>query len=155
MKKIIWRIGTLIVAAAILTSIYHVSYSGDTRSYVVYPASSDAPTATIHELNDKRVPLSTYTVEGYTVKLYDCPPCPRGAMCKPCMGNNIVLSENKLPIETYDNLSSTDLIVFVDRAKQFDVGAKYRMTVKVSEHSTTGIGSSLNDVELVGFTKLE
>lgn len=154
MKKTLSRIITLVVLAAILTTVYYAMHKGEIKNYTIYPASSDATFYTIQELNQEPVQPGTYNTEGFAVKLYDCPPCPRGAVCKPCMGSNIVLSENKLPIETYNQLTSDELIVFVDRAEQFEIGSKYLMTIQVLERNSTGNPNGLNDVELVGFTIL-
>ncbi len=31
---------------------------------------------------------------GYVVKKYACPPCPAGAMCKPCMGDSVTIADS-------------------------------------------------------------
>jgi len=82
------------------------------------------------------------------VKIYTCPPCPEGAMCKPCMRNNILISENANLQESY-MLAKKDMILFTDKAKDFRLGEKYRFSIKVMDYSTTG--DSINDVELIGW----
>lgn len=49
----------------------------------------------IHEINRKAPVSGDFVTVGYVAGIYACPPCPQGAMCKPCMRDNIVISEKK------------------------------------------------------------
>jgi len=91
----------------------------------------------------------TFTLIGYVAKSYRCPPCPQGAMCKPCMGANVVLSDEPRRINLYTELGPGDVIVFVtdsDLAKLV-VGKRYRFRVEVGTRSSTSL--PINDLRLV------
>lgn len=111
-------------------------------------ANATAPMYPIHELKQNNFTSGNFTVEGYVVKIYICPPCPQDAACKPCMRDNIVVSESDNLLDTY-TLTEKELIVFTNNTKQFELGAKYRFSVFISDHKSTG--ESINDVELVGY----
>jgi len=68
-------------------------------------------------------------IAGYIVKAYTCPSCPIGAQCKPCMGNNIVVSETNALRQTYDGLSSSEFILYTDQPTQFELGKKYLFSI--------------------------
>lgn len=36
----------------------------------------------------------TFQIDGYVMDLYKCPPCPPGAMCKPCIPDNITIVDS-------------------------------------------------------------
>ena len=91
-------------------------------------------------------PETTHTLMGYVVMRYTCPPCPPGALCKPCMGNNFVLSDDPEPHETYD-IDQSDVIVFADDPMQFEVGQKVTIQVKVLRRQMSNRG--IHDLELV------
>jgi hypothetical protein len=74
-----------------------------------------------------------FTVTGYAAKVLTCPPCPPGALCKPCMGDNVVLSDDKTPITSYQNLGPREMIIFGESADitRMHVGERYRVSVEV------------------------
>ena len=142
----------IIILALVIGGFYLLK---PTQSVIVdrgYPASSNYEFYSIRDLKNKNLDVGFYDTEGYVVKKYECPPCPAGAQCKPCMRNNVVISENNIPLETY-SLSNTELIIFVDYSQRFEMGKKYRFSIKLLDSKTTG--ESINDVELVGFNPLE
>lgn len=102
----------------------------------------------ISEFKKNGFTSGTYETEGYVVKRYTCPICPQGAQCKPCMKNNIVISEENQTLETY-SLSDKNLIIFTNNPNQFTLNRKYTFIIKVLDYKSTG--DSINDVELVSF----
>ena len=110
--------------------------------------NSSYPSITIHELKETNPVSGNFNVEGYVVKIYTCPPCPKGAACKPCMGDNIEISENNKLLDTY-SLSDTELIIFSNNPKQFELGKKYKFSIKILDDKSTG--ESINDIELIGY----
>lgn len=102
----------------------------------------------IHELKNHLFRSGTFTTEGFVVKIYTCPSCPKNAQCKPCMRDNIVVSEDNKNLISY-TLSEKDLIVFVKNSKLFKVGKKYRFLIKVNEYSSTN--ERVNDAELINY----
>ena len=102
----------------------------------------------IEEINKKEINYGTYHTVGYVVKIYECPACPEGALCKPCMVDNIVISHEKKELEVYSP-GEKDLIVFVDDPKSFKLGKKYLFLIKILDVKTTD--QSANNVKLVYF----
>ena len=94
------------------------------------------------------LPLQNLVVEGYVVKIYNCPPCPVGAVCKPCMEDNIVISDQRKLLETY-KLTENEMIIFAKNITQFKLGKKYRFLVKIlTTRSTT---EPINDIVLIDY----
>ncbi len=83
---------------------------------------------TIAEINLFKNPTAEYFTNGFVIITYSCPPCPQGANCKPCMGDNIVISEYNKALD-YNQLSSNELIVFTEHPNNFKVGKKYRFLI--------------------------
>ena len=77
----------------------------------------------------KAVPGSTYTTQGYVVFKYTCPPCPDGALCKPCMEANVIISETNTVLENYTRLSDSELVVYTDKVDELELGKKYYLIV--------------------------
>ncbi len=104
----------------------------------------------IHELKQKNISEGSYNTEGYVVKIYTCPQCPTNAMCKPCMRNNIVISEDNLTLEAY-SLTENDLIIFTSNSnpKQFELGKRYTFSINITKYKSTS--EPINDIELVGY----
>ncbi len=90
--------------------------------------------------------LSTHRLRGYVVMRYTCPPCPPKALCKPCMGDNIVLSDDPKLHERYD-LSDREVIVFTPTPVTFELGKQVTVKVRVLERQNSNKG--IPDLELV------
>lgn len=131
---------------------YNQAGMNTTTTNRTYPESSNFSFFSIHDFKQKNLAQGAYDTEGYVVKKYECPPCPKGALCKPCMRDNIVISENNKILETY-SLSNTEMIIFVDEPKQFDLGKKYKFSVRLLEYKSTG--EPINDIELMGYSSVE
>jgi len=115
-----------------------------------YTSISNFDFYSIHELKQKNVSEGSYNTEGYVVKIYTCPPCPKYALCKMCMGNNIVISEENKILETY-SLAEKDLIIFtsLSNLKQFELGKKYNFSINITKYKSTR--EPLNDIKLIGY----
>lgn len=100
----------------------------------------------IEELLKKKVAFGTYHTVGYVAKIYECPPCPESAQCKPCMRENIVISHDEKRLGGYD-LGPKDLIVFVDDTRSFKLGQKYLFLIKILDAKTTD--HPINNVQLI------
>lgn len=70
----------------------------------------------------------TIRLKGFVLDVYQCPPCPPGAICKPCIENNISVVEDKpqdiskIPLEKRVRL-------FTVNHKGFEVGKEYLFVV--------------------------
>ncbi len=102
----------------------------------------------IHEINLHKPGAGIYSTEGFVVKTYTCPACPEGAVCKPCMGDNIVISENNKMLKGFD-LTAKELILFFNDVKQLEAGKKYKFLIKVTDKHTTN--EEVSDIELVDY----
>ncbi len=105
---------------------------------ITYPNTSNFEFYPIHEINQNKFSSGTYNIKGYVVKIYTCPPCPKDAHCKMCMGNNIVISENNKMLETY-TLTENELIIFVENPEQFELGKKYIFSIKIIHNNHIGL----------------
>ena len=104
------------------------------------------------ELKESNYTSGNFNVEGYVVKIYTCPPCQKGDICKPCMRNNIVISENNKVQDSY-SLSSSELILFTDNPKQFELTKKYKFSIKITDYKSTG--EPINDIDLLGYDLID
>jgi len=139
---------TLLTILIILGGIYYFRLVSKNTTNIDYPDTSKYILTPISKL--KSIPLqpSIYYTEGYVVYGYECPPCPANDQCKPCMRNNIVISEKSTLLESYD-LSDSELLIFTDNTQQFELGKKYRFLIRLLETKSTS--EPLNDLELVWF----
>ena len=110
---------SLILLTIAISSCIKISERIEERSYPNIDQSYS--NLAIHELKEFNYTSGNYNVEGYVVKIYTCPPCPRGAMCKPCMRDNIVVSEKNELLDVY-YLSASEIIIFCENPKQFQLG---------------------------------
>ena len=104
----------------------------------------------VYSIRDlKQLNLSgSYNTYGYIVKIYQCPGCPTGYVCKPCMRDNIVISQDRKLLDAYQ-LSDKDLIIFVNNTKQFIIGKEYMFSIRITEQKSTS--EPINDAELMGW----
>ena len=74
-------------------------------------------------------------VEGYVVDSYICPPCPRGAMCKPCIMSTMiaVAKAAERPHFNFTDAKGDVAIIGVDDPSKFERGVRYRFEVRVSD----------------------
>lgn len=106
----------------------------------------------IHQINEQRPTHGGFVTQGYVAKIYTAPACPPGAVCKPSMPDNIVISEDKKSLDTY-NLSNKEMVVFTQKTAAFKKAKKYRFQIKITQNKTTN--EPLNDVVLLHFRALD
>jgi len=96
-------------------------------------APPPAASGSVAALLAQKPSSGSFTVTGYVTYLYRCPPCPPGANCKPCMGDNLVLSDAPKQVTDYADVGDGDLVVLADRAKldAFKVGSRYRLDIDI------------------------
>ena len=84
-------------------------------------------------------PRGEFQISGYVVKQYSCPPCPAGALCKPCMRNNVLISDAKELSAGFPEQGNY-LVVFTEEPENLVLGKFYKMTVEVVEGKTSRHG---------------
>ncbi len=104
----------------------------------------------ISDLNALNPQFGTYEVAGYVVKIYQCPPCPDGAQCKPCMPEHIVIAERRSRFAEYV-LTDKEMIVFMNNPEQLRLNRKYRFVVQIMNAKTTD--QILNNPKLIYFER--
>lgn len=104
----------------------------------------------IPELNQHQFNRGTYETEGYVAFIYACA-CIQVASCKPCMDDNIIVSDQNTPKVGYD-LTSHDLIIFLKEKERFQLGKKYRFIIQILDVKSTS--QILNNIKLIYYEKL-
>jgi hypothetical protein len=117
-----------------------------------YPRHMNFPSVTFKELKDGDVKQEQFNVEGYVADVYECPPCPRGAMCKPCIPDYMDITETKDPSKN-PAPPEERLRVFVKNPTQFEKGKRYLLSVKIAGRRKAG--QRVEQVELIGYDAAE
>ena len=147
------RLLYIILAIIIVLFIVGIYFFSITEELVLdertYPDILNLEHYSISEIKANNFSSGQYNTEGYVVKIYGCPKCPSGAKCEPCMGPNIVISEQNKILESY-TLTDQDLIIFVKNPKQFRLGSYYVFSIIVLDRETTS--EPINNVELLAYS---
>ncbi len=82
----------------------------------------------------------TCYISGYIMSVYECPFCPPGAECKPCIGNHVMLGESL-------TARAKNLRVLAKDLKKYAIGKKYSFLVKLHKDGKKKVfeAVSLND----------
>ncbi len=145
----------IIVVLVIVGIYFYLQQPTNLENQITYPTTSNLDFFQINEIKQNNFTSGNFNTEGYVVKIYTCPPCPNdpsAGMCKPCDRDNIVISENNKILETY-SLTENELIIFVENPKQFELGKKYKFSIKILDYKSTG--EPINYIELVGYDLIE
>ncbi len=93
------------------------------------------------------VPGKMYRLKGYVTYRYECPPCPAGALCKPCMSDNIVFSDKKGKIKNYSALGEESVIIYTNRKIAVDFTS--RAIAQVSVRTSSSQEKAIDNLELI------
>ena len=104
------------------------------------------PLLTFEDLQKNDGVEGPFRIEGFVIDIYKCPPCPPQAMCKPCIPDNIVVTDN---IGEKDLSRIKRLRISTDKPEQFELKKKYIFTVKVKGKVPSG--RAIQDVDLISF----
>ena len=110
-------------------------------------SSTGLPLLTFADLEKNDLSVEQFRIEGFVFDIYKCPFCPRGMMCKPCLGDHITVTDD---IAVVDPIGIKRLRIFTDKPEQFESKKKYQFTVKLRSRPVKG--QAITDVELVSFT---
>lgn len=91
----------------------------------------------------------SFLTSAYVAHIFTCPACPKGSQCKPCMENNLIISEVKGRKKNYSKLTSKDMVVFTPKAGKFKVGLQYEFTLKLTHMDTSPTKQAQWSAELV------
>jgi len=109
-------------------------------------SSESPPVLTFADLQKNNSIDGPFKIVGVVIDVYKCPPCPAGAMCKPCIGDHIDVTDNP---DEKDPALIKRLRIYTDKPEQFELKKKYLFTVKVRGKIPNG--QPIHDVELVSF----
>jgi hypothetical protein len=135
---------TLLILFTLAGLLATVSFSQDQDS------PPKPPLLTFHDLKNANGLEGTFRIEGYVIDIYKCPPCPPGAMCKPCIPDNIVITD---ATDEKDLSKINRLRIFTDKPEQFELKKKYSFTVNLKNKLPAG--QAITDVHLVSFEPLK
>ena len=113
------------------------------------PADAAIEEKTISELKQLAPPQGWFRIEGFAIDRFDCPPCPPEAVCAPCMGNRLTISEKVERPERYRR-PARQLIVnagHLSAEETFSLGRRYSFLIHVTARSYSG--DELRTVNLV------
>ena len=108
------------------------------------------PRLTFSDLKRNNSIKGTFIVVAFVIQTYKCPPCPPNAMCKPCIGDHLVVTDN---VDEKDPVRIQRLRIFTDKPEQFELKKKYSFTVKV--RGKVPSGRAIQDVDLISFEPLK
>ena len=135
---------TLTILFTVVCLVPALSFSQDKTP------TPELPRLTFSDLKRNDSIEGAFTIVGLVIQTYKCPPCPPGAMCKPCLGDHIVVTDN---IEEKDPALIQRLRIFTDKPEQFELKQKYTFTVKVKGKVPSG--RAIQDVDLISFEPMK
>jgi hypothetical protein len=94
-------------------------------------SAADAAELSVAEFVAKHPGSGEYTLIAYIEEVYVCPPCPRNAQCKPCIGDNATISDNPPRAGTPGKERIMVFIAPSDPAK-LQIGRRYRLRVSLA-----------------------
>jgi len=131
---------TLLILFALTGLLVAFSFSQDRD------ATKKPPLLTFDDLKKNDGIEGQFRIEGYVIDVYKCPPCPPRAICKPCIPNNLVITDAADP----KDLSKINrLRIFTDKPEQFELKKKYSFTVNLK--NKVPAAHAITDVFLVSF----
>jgi hypothetical protein len=109
-------------------------------------AQTSPPHLTFSDLKKNDSIKGAFVVVGFVIQTYKCPPCPPQAMCKPCLGDHILVTDHP---DEKDPARIQRLRIFADKPEQFKLKNKYSFTVR--PRGRTAPGRPLEEVDLISF----
>ena len=92
----------------------------------------------VAEFKTKNLPPAVYHIEAYVTFIYTCPPCPAGALCKPCSPNFAIISDESQPHTATNDLTNKDLLLYRSSTEKLKIGHRYRFYIRVLEKDIYG-----------------
>ena len=110
-------------------------------SLTVLAQHKSYPKIRFNEIDETK--LDTFRIKAYVLDIYVCPPCPKGAQCKPCMENHLTVTDKK-PKDLFDHASYRRLRILSQNPGNFKPQQTYWFTVGLRDKATPIV-----EVELV------
>jgi hypothetical protein len=109
-------------------------------------SAPEPPLLTFSDLQRGDSIAGPFRIEGFVIDIYKCPPCPPQAMCKPCIPDNIVVTNN---VDEQDLSKVKRLRISTEKPEQFELKKKYSFTVRA--RGKTAPDHPLEEVALITF----
>jgi hypothetical protein len=108
--------------------------------------STEPPLLTFNDLKGGNSIEGSFKIAGFVIDIYECPPCPPGAICKPCIGDNIVVTDN---LKERDPKLIRRLRIFTEKPNRFELNKSYTFTVTVRGNIRQG--QAIENTNLISF----
>jgi hypothetical protein len=148
-KKMSRNVLIILVAVACLAFALPCSQT-PTVSATQDTTQAPPPRLTFSDLKRNDAIKGEFIVVGFVIQTYKCPPCPPNAMCKPCLGDHIVVTDHP---DEKDPARIQRLRIFTDKPEQFKLQQKYSFTV--TPRGQTAPGHALEAVDLISFKSVK
>lgn len=116
-------------------------------------SSAASETLTVNEIRELDPTSGSFTIVGYISNRFTCPPCPEGSVCKPCMPDNVIVSETYDPDTKYTDHANHVTVLLPSNKKpeetELTVGRRYELTITVDSAATMNFG--LQNFELQSY----
>ncbi len=136
---------TILIAAVCLMCAPSFSQAPDVSAFQD-KSQTPPPRLTFNDLKKNDSIKGTFIVVAFVIQTYKCPPCPPNAMCKPCVGDHIVVTEN---LDEKDPARIQRLRIYTDKPEQFELKKRYSFTVRT--RGKTAPGHPLEEADLISF----
>ncbi|HXI61755.1 MAG TPA: hypothetical protein VNF70_03560 [Pyrinomonadaceae bacterium] len=110
------------------------------------PPAQSLPLLTFDDLKAGKPVRGPFRIAAYVLDIYKCPPCPPPNQCKPCIPDNIVVTDE---LDAKDLSQIKRLRIYTGKTDQFEAKKKYMFTVKIKGNAPSG--RPIESVELIGF----
>lgn len=133
-------------------SVHHVDpnmpIGGMLGAYRCFKADIKTAQVEKYECNKNEIGTS-YSAQGYVIFISYCPPCPKEAVCAPCLPDFIIISPEKKIIQYPDQMGPEDKVVLTNFQSGFSLGKKYKFRLKIPQ--TAYVWDKKSTFELVDF----
>src|SRR5262245_18527254 len=119
-----WRPGSAGAVAAVLSGMLSLT------PCFAFQRAAAPPVLSITQINRERPSEDVIATDGYVVLIPQCPPCPKGAVCKPSSLPYIVISERNSPLAYVGQMTSSEVVVQTILKTGFRLGPHYRFIIR-------------------------
>jgi len=112
------------------------------------------PLKEVSVLNNLNQKEGKFNTQAYVSFSYTCPPCPKGAQCKPCAPDFVQISEDAVLRRMMLNETEKNLIVHVNQSKQFQIGHQYKFSLEMKSHGLHFERGNWKEFKLLAYTEM-
>ena len=129
----ILRFGAVSLACASATMLVAAIAAPTGSVLTIAPAANASEqVVSVAEFLARHPASGRFTLEGYVVELYACPPCPARSECKPCEGDHIVVADEPPRASASRQASTATIFVEQQDLQALPVGGRFRLETEIS-----------------------